>query len=144
MSKASHQQALYELICRYAQAVDQRDWAALSRLFTPEATLKGPGFSFDGVTAIVEGMNGLGHYSRTQHHIHNHLAEVDDLQASAETYCVANHLYETEGIERKLDWGIRYRDRFACMDGVWHFTYRELLLDWSQDLPLRGAPHETR
>ncbi|MNU06768.1 hypothetical protein D3C72_2520800 [compost metagenome] len=57
---------------------------------------------------------------------------------------MANHLYETEGIERKLDWGIRYRDRFACMDGIWHFTCRELLLDWSQDLPLRGAPHETR
>jgi hypothetical protein len=139
MSKASHKQALYELVCRYAQAVDQRDWAALSRLFTAEAKLMGPGFSFDGITAIVEGMNGLGHYSRTQHHIHNHLAEVGDLEASAETYCVANHLYEAEGINRKLDWGIRYRDRFACIDGVWHITGRELLLDWSQDLPLQGS-----
>ncbi|MNO86761.1 SnoaL-like domain protein [compost metagenome] len=140
MSDTSHKQALYELVCRYAQAVDQRDWAALLRLFTPEATLKGPGFSFDGVTAIVEGMSGLGHYSCTQHHIHNHLAQVDHVHASAQTYCVANHLYEAEGVKRKLDWGIRYHDRFALRNGTWYFTCRELLLDWTQDLPLQGAP----
>lgn len=139
MSATSHKQALYELVCRYAQAVDQRDWAALARLFSPDAVLKGPGFSFDGVAAIVEGMHGLGRFSLTQHHVHNHLAEVEEPEASAETYCVANHLYEAEGVTRKLDWGIRYRDRFACRDGIWCITSRELLLDWSQDLPLQGA-----
>ncbi|WP_044871851.1 nuclear transport factor 2 family protein [Pseudomonas sp. LFM046] len=139
MSEASHKQALYELVCRYAQAVDKRDWTALARLFAPDAVLKGPGFSFDGVDAIVAGMNGLGRFSLTQHHVHNHLAEVDEQEASAETYCVANHLYEVEGVTRKLDWGIRYLDRFACIDGLWHITRRELLLEWSQDLPLQGA-----
>ncbi|MBD2836048.1 nuclear transport factor 2 family protein [Pseudomonas sp. JM0905a] len=138
MSEASHKQALYELVCRYAQAVDKRDWQALARLFTPDAVLKGPGFSFDGVDAIVAGMNGLGRFNLTQHHVHNHLAEFDELEANAETYCVANHLYEADGLTRKLDWGIRYLDRFACIDGLWHFTRRELLLDWSQDLPLQG------
>ncbi|MNF40811.1 hypothetical protein D3C85_832540 [compost metagenome] len=58
MSEASHKQALYELVCRYAQAVDQRNWPALARLFTADAVFKGPGFSFDGVAAIVDGMNG--------------------------------------------------------------------------------------
>jgi len=139
MSKASHKQALYELVCRYAQAVDQRDWTALSRLFTPDAVLKGPGFSFDGVAAIVEGMNGLGHYSHTQHHVHNHLAEVEGQAASAETYCVANHLYAAEEGQRKLDWGIRYRDQFVCSDGIWRISRRELLLDWTQDLPLQAS-----
>lgn len=139
MSKASHKQALYELVCRYAQAVDQRDWSALSRLFTHDAVLKGPGFSFAGVAAIVDGMHGLGHYSRTQHHVHNHLAEVNEQEASAETYCVANHLYEAEDVTRKLDWGIRYRDRFVCEDGLWRISSRELLLDWSQDLPLQAG-----
>ena len=42
MSEASHKQALYELVCRYAQAVDQRDWTALARLFTSDAVLQGP------------------------------------------------------------------------------------------------------
>ncbi len=139
MSEASHKQALYELVCRYAQAVDKRDWTALARLFAPDAVLKGPGFSFDGVDAIVAGMSGLGRFSLTQHHVHNHLAEVDELEASAETYCVANHLYEVDGVTRKLDWGIRYLDRFACIDGLWHITRRELLLDWSQDLSLQGG-----
>ena len=60
-------------------------------------------------------------------------------QASAETYCVANHLYEAEGVTRKLDWGIRYRDRFVCEDGLWRISSRELLLDWSQDLPVQAG-----
>ncbi|MHC5348840.1 nuclear transport factor 2 family protein [Metapseudomonas furukawaii] len=139
MSEASHKQALYELVCRYAQAVDQRDWTALARLFTSDAVLQGPGFDFQGVEAIIAGMSGLGRFSLTQHHVHNHLADVEELEAQAETYCVANHLYEADTGTRKLDWGIRYRDRFACIDGLWRITRRELLLDWSQDLPLQGA-----
>ncbi|MCY1519478.1 hypothetical protein D9M68_542310 [compost metagenome] len=64
---------------------------------------------------------------------------MDELEASAETYCVANHLYEAEGVARKLDWGIRYRDRFVCRDGLWRITHRELLLDWTQDLPVHNT-----
>lgn len=129
-------QALYELVCHYAQAVDRRDWAQLTKLFTADASVKGPGFSLNGRDSIVEGMGGLSQYTSTQHHVHHQIAKLEEQSATAETYCVANHVYARDGVSRKLDWGIRYHDRFVCEAGEWRFAERVLLLDWAQDLPL--------
>ena len=43
--------------------------------------------------------------------------------------------------DRNALWPIfdRYRDRFVCEDGLWRISSRELLLDWSQDLPLQAG-----
>ncbi|RDK09280.1 nuclear transport factor 2 family protein [Cupriavidus lacunae] len=139
MSELEHKQAIHALTCRYAQAVDRRDFPSLQELFTPDARLTGPGFRMDGPQAIADGMAALGQYSGTQHHVHQQLVEVDGDTATGETYCVANHLYEQDGVPRKLDWGIRYQDRFVRRDGQWRIAVRELLVDWTQDLPLRGA-----
>ena len=38
-----------------------------------------------------------------------------------------------------LDWGIRYQDRCVREAGAWRYARRDLLLDWSQDLPLDAA-----
>lgn len=139
MSDLEHKQAIHALTCRYAQAVDRRDFPRLADLFTPDARLTGPGFCMEGPQAIAEGMSALGKYSATQHHMHQQLVELDGDAATGETYCVANHLYEQDGMQRKLDWGIRYQDRFERWQGRWRIAARELVVDWTQDLPLRGA-----
>ncbi|SOZ40078.1 nuclear transport factor 2 family protein [Cupriavidus neocaledonicus] len=139
MSELEHKQAIHALTCRYAQAVDRRDFPSLAELFSPDALLSGPGFRMDGAQAIVDGMAALGQYSATQHHVHQQTVALAGDTATAETYCVANHLYEQDGVRRKLDWGIRYQDRFERSQGRWRFAARELVVDWTQDLPLRGA-----
>lgn len=131
-------QALYDLACRYAQAVDRRDWQQLATLFTPGARLTGPGFSFDNRDAIVAGMSAIGRYRVTQHHVHNQLVTLDGAHASVETYCIACHVYERDGTARKLDWGLRYHDTCVLDGGMWCFAARTLVVDWSQDLPLEG------
>ncbi len=84
-------------------------------------------------------MSALGNYSATQHHVHHQLVEVDGEAASGETYCVANHLYQdVDGVPRKLDWGIRYQDRYVRREGEWRIAARTLLVDWTQDLPQKG------
>ncbi|GAB3628912.1 hypothetical protein PTE30175_00524 [Pandoraea terrae] len=138
MSAPEHKQHIYELACRYAQAVDRRDFAGVAALFASEASIVGPGFRMDGIDAIVSGMSALNQYSATQHHIHQQFAEVDGNVATAETYCVANHLYTRDGVARKLDWGIRYQDKLCYQDGRWRFVERNLLVDWTQDLPVVG------
>ncbi|MDE3736988.1 hypothetical protein PSH28_10315 [Pseudomonas resinovorans] len=57
MSAASHKQARYALVCRFAQAVDQRRKQALARLFSPDAVPEGPGFSFNGKTVRITGQS---------------------------------------------------------------------------------------
>lgn len=132
-------EAIRTLAYRYAQAVDRREFSRLTALFTPGAKLSGPGFHLDGAQAIAEGMSALGNYSATQHHVHHQLVDVDGDAASGETYCIANHLYQDDGgVPRKLDWGIRYQDRYVRRQGEWRIAARTLLVDWTQDLPLKG------
>jgi hypothetical protein len=123
-----------DLACRYARAVDRRDWALAETLFTEDATLKGARFELVGCAQCA----GLAHrpFRATQHSVHNQLVEVAGDRARGETYCTAHHLYDRDGRARMLDWGIRYQDLCVREAGAWRYARRELLLDWSQDLPL--------
>ncbi|MBN3790502.1 nuclear transport factor 2 family protein [Burkholderia sp. Ac-20353] len=138
MTDTNPRHALYELACRYAQAVDRRDWRQLAVLFTPDARLAGPGFAFDDRDAIVAGMVAIGRYEATQHQVHNQLVTLDGGEAAVETYGVACHVYVRDGVKRKLDWGLRYHDRCVFDGGTWRYAARTLLVDWAQDLPLEG------
>jgi ketosteroid isomerase-like protein len=130
--------ALRELAYRYARAVDRRDWALAGELFTEGCVLLGPGYELVGRDAILAGLRRIDQFRATQHSVHNQLVEVTGDRATGETYCTAHHLYERGGRVRKLSWGIRYQDRCARQDGAWRYERRELLLDWSQDLPLES------
>jgi hypothetical protein len=122
----------------YARAVDRRQFELLREVFVEDATLMGNAFRFNTLREIIEAMAMLAQYKSTFHSVHNQLVEIDGDCARAETYCVANHIYEIDGEERKLDWGIRYLDKLVRVGQSWKLQERELVLDWTQDLPLRA------
>jgi ketosteroid isomerase-like protein len=130
---------LRELAYRYARAVDRRDWELASSLFTRDCVLVGPGYELVGRDGILDGLRKIDRFSATQHSVHNQLVEISGDAATGETYCTAHHLYERDGSRRKLSWGIRYQDRCLREEGLWRYQRRELLLDWTQDLPLESA-----
>jgi hypothetical protein len=98
--------------------------------------LVGPRFELVGRAAIVRGLRSVERYSATLHAVTNQLFEIAGDEASGETYCLANHLFERDGVRHKLDWGIRYQDRCRRSGGAWRFVRRELIVDWEQELPL--------
>ncbi len=128
--------ALQELAFRYARGVDRRDYGAFVALFTEDGVLCGPGYSMRGPLEIERGIRRIEQYEATQHCVHNQLVEVAGDRAQGETYCVARHLYSRAGVRRKLDMGVRYQDEFVRRAGAWRIARRELVLDWTQDLPL--------
>lgn len=130
---------LRDLVVRYARIPDDRDYALVDEVFAPDATLAGPGFSLRGLDQIREAMKAIEQYSATLHSVHNHRVELAGDSASGETYCVANHLLEKHGRPHKLDWGIRYQDRYQRGPDGWRITHRELRVVWEQELPLRGG-----
>ena len=134
--------ALRELADRYARAVDRRDWALAASLFSEDCVLQGPGYQLVGRAKILAGLRLIDRYSATQHSVHNQLVEVDGDRATGETYCTAHHVYERDGRQRMLDWGIRYQDHCEREAGAWRYARRDLVLDWSQDLPLGGELDE--
>lgn len=127
---------LRKLAYRYARMIDRRSWYEIPEVFTEDASLSGPGYSMDGHDALREGLKAIGMYSSTLHCVHNQLAWIEGDRATGELYCVANHLYEKEGVPFKLDMGIRYEDRYVRSDAGWRIAERVLNLVWQQDLPL--------
>jgi ketosteroid isomerase-like protein len=131
--------AIREVADRYARAVDRRDWALAATLFTDDAVLESARFRLAGVGEILRGLRTVERYRATFHAVHNQTLELAGDEASGETYCVANHLFERDGRMRKLDWGIRYQDRYRRgADGAWRIAHRELIVDWEQELPTDG------
>jgi ketosteroid isomerase-like protein len=131
--------AIRDLAYAYARAVDRRDWALARTLFTEDAVLVSARFELVGVERILRGLRTVERYRATFHAVHNQSFAIDGDEASGETYCVANHLFERDGQARKLDWGIRYQDRCRRgADGAWRFTRRELIVDWEQESELSG------
>lgn len=128
---------LRDLVVRYARIPDDRNYALVDEVFAPDAVLEGPGFKLEGVEQIRQGMQAIETYSATLHSVHNHLVDLAGDEASGETYCVANHLLRKDGRPTKLDWGIRYQDRYRRGAAGWRITRRELRLVWEQELPLR-------
>jgi uncharacterized protein (TIGR02246 family) len=131
--------ALQELSARYARAVDRRDYAAFAALFAADGVLCGPGYAMKAHGEIEKGIRLIEQYESTQHCVHQQLVEVRGDGATGETYCVARHVYTRDGVRRKLDMGVRYQDEYRREHGAWRFVRRELVLDWTQDLPLEGA-----
>lgn len=130
--------ALQELAARYARAVDRREYPAFAALFTADGVLCGPGYAMSGRAEIERGIAGIEQYEATQHCVHQQLVDVRGDTATGETYCVARHVYTRDGVRRKLDWGVRYQDEYRREADAWRIARRELLLDWTQDLPLGG------
>jgi hypothetical protein len=138
---------LRELVERYARIPDDRDYALVDVLFTADATLAGPGFSLQGHEAIRAAMRAIEQYSATLHCVHNQLLEIDADEARGEVWCVANHIHDVEGRPCKLDWGIRYQDRYRREADGWRIAHRELRVVWEQEAPLApdlppGIPDE--
>ena len=134
--------ALLGLANRYAQAVDRRDADALASLFTADGGLDRPGASWRGheqLRAIVGRLNTL--YGSTFHTVRNQTVAVDGDSAEGETYCVAMHMMPpADGIQKRMDMGIRYQDRFVRQNGTWLFARRELIVDWVETTQLSAAP----
>jgi uncharacterized protein (TIGR02246 family) len=139
---AADEWALYRLANLYARAVDRREPEALAALFTPDGQIVRGESGWRGrehILGIPARLDGL--YASTFHTVRNQTSVVSGDTAEAETYSVAYHLKRPEnGKQVRVDWGIRYQDRFVRHDGQWLFARRELIVDWVEttELPIQG------
>jgi len=128
------------LAFRYAALIDDRRLDQLHTIMLPSIRISGPGYVMDTLPEVERGMELLRQYDRTFHMVGNQLGDWgDDGVWSGETYCIASHVYQRDGVEWKLDMAIRYQDRIVRQDDGLRFAARELRLAWVQDLPLTMA-----
>jgi len=125
------------LVARYARACDRHSGADVSKLFVENGRL----LKFEessgkiiaeasGGVAIESSVNSLNSYTVTTHFIGQHDAAVEGDRASGETYCLAHHIYESDGVALDRVLSIRYLDEYLRVRGDWLFVERRLVIDW--------------
>ena len=145
-------QDIYEVIARYARAIDRLDESMLRTVFHthsthnhfyqgPSSQAERPASDEDPGDFVRFAMQVLSTYSRTQHQLGNTLVELtSDTTATAETYFTAYHrmrpiddpLAGPEAYETEMDFFVagRYLDRFECDNGEWKIAHRTGMTDW--------------
>jgi hypothetical protein len=118
----------------YARTVDRGDGPGFAALFTKDAAGEGPGFRVKGDDELAGNPDMLKQmYQSTMHTVMNHTATVTGDTAEGETYCIAYHVNRPEnGVTTRLDWAIRYQDKYVRQDGTWLYTHRQLLVEWTE------------
>jgi steroid Delta-isomerase len=127
-----------DLAERYARAMDRRDLALLLACFTPDGVID------SGEAGRFQGQEGLGAivamlgqmFVKTMHFVHNQTVERTPGGAEGETYCIASHIIPGEAGWTKLDWAIRYQDRYVQDADGWRFAQRRLIVEWAHTVPV--------
>jgi hypothetical protein len=117
----------------YARAMDRNEPETIDRIFTEDAVLERPTKTWRG-RAEIRTVPGWLHERcvNLTHQVHNHLADVDGDQATAETYGhshlvqrgPSNNLYNFQQC-------LRYQDKLVRQEGVWRFVHRQIVYDWT-------------
>jgi hypothetical protein len=128
---------LRDLAFRYARMMDRREFDWLPRVFGAEGVLSGPGYEMQGHDQLRQGLKGLEQFSATLHGVLNTYFEIDGDTATGEVYCVANHIYEKDGVPFKLDMGIRYEDNYTREAEGWVIQRRFFNMVWETDRPMK-------
>ena len=127
-----------ELALEYARCVDEKCFDELDRIMSHDVIISAPDMEWKGVAAFKKQLQILHDYSRTMHLVGNQRGQWNGDEYSGETYCVASHIYERDGVGRKWEVGVRYKDDIALSDGSYRFTRRYLDVLWQSDAPLQG------
>jgi hypothetical protein len=70
------------------------------------------------------------------HMVGNQLGEWQGEVYRGETYSIANHVYEKDGVARKLDMAIRYDEEIRQENGVYKYARRDVHVIWVSDTAL--------
>jgi ketosteroid isomerase-like protein len=137
VSEVPPYEAIRNLLGTYCEVMDAGDWEGLGALFADGAFLAEKGREIARGqqaisslwTAMVRRYDGS---PRTRHLVTGPVIEVDGDTAVCRSSFLALQA-PPEGSLMPVAAG-RYRDTFACTDGVWHFTSRQFFLEQEGDM----------
>ena len=122
-------EAIRGVLTLYAKSLDRRDFAAMKRVFTVDATgnyhESGRYQGVDTLSAFFERV--LSQCGATQHLLGSMDIRVDGDTATASTYLQAIHIGSKPGFEgRRMTVGGEYRDQLVRTAEGWRIRHREL------------------
>ncbi len=130
--------AIQRLLYLYAERIDAGDFDGVADLFEHAAihasAMEKPIKGREAILALYQ--HSTRRYPegtpRTRHLVCNPIIDIDGLQAQARSTFLV--LQATDDLPLQPIVVGRYHDRFACTDGQWHFTAREMQPELKGDL----------
>jgi hypothetical protein len=120
-----------QVILRYADGLDRREFERVWACFAPDAYVIGSAFSGPLPEYLPQLLEGVRSFGATQHFMGNQLRTVAGDSAHTETYAVAHHFYDPAGEQEAIVMGVRYVDDLVRLDdGRWVITRREATSMW--------------
>lgn len=130
MEAAADRFQIADVLCRYAFAIDDQNWADLRHVFTPDCVAEYGRFgSFDGVEAVIAWMEPAHQGLTTQHAMANIVADVNGDAATARSYVTVTLQPAGAPMFRT---GGQYVDALQRIDGAWRITRRSYSTIWEQ------------
>ncbi|WP_157712480.1 nuclear transport factor 2 family protein [Pseudomonas sp. PB120] len=125
---------LHDVLCRYARACDQRDWAALEDVFLEEATadyggvhhLQGREPILDMIRMHLEGCGP------SQHMLGNLLVDANDSMVKSRVYVRAAHRGAGSLADKTYETLAEYQDRWALTPAGWRIAHRRMDISHEQ------------
>lgn len=135
-----------ELVERYAQLVDSRDFTRVGNLFAPDAELELPDPPtqlvpvrvVSGRHAITQELTRLEQFATTFHAVCGQTIDPGDTPdvASGIVNCVAHHAWADESGHRDLVWHLRYRDSYQRSESGWLLARRAIRIELIEKRPV--------
>ena len=125
-------QEIYELSCNYTRALDRLDAALMLSVFHDDATVDYGFFKGSAADFVDFAQTALKDHLANHHMLGQANIRVDGDRATAEIYFQAFHKVIWDGEQKDLFVCGRYVDRYEKRDGVWKFSFRSEVNDWSR------------
>lgn len=143
MQEMSDRIEIQDLIARYAHAIDDRDYAALDRVFTPDATidytdLGGAKGTLQETKAYLA--DAMPRFPAFQHLSATTRLDLDGDAAKARTILFNPMVVEHEGEQRVFFIGLWYVDNLVRTEAGWRIAHRREEKCWSYNAPAGMLP----
>jgi len=145
--EAADRLAIRELVDAYAYCADRRDVTGQMALFTEDTEFlvymntadPTPTQHIRGRAGLAPVFDDLNSYEATMHFNGQNTTVLDGERARGVSYCLAHHL-KVDGSDRILMIAaIRYLDAFVKQEGIWYFSQRKLMVDWTETRTLPAS-----
>ena len=127
-----------ELAVRYAKYCDDKEFDNMAGIMVDDVEMGAENFQTNSLEDFKGVLQLLHDYSATMHMVGNQFGEWDGDTWQGETYCLASHIKEVDGVERNWELAIRYQDTISLVDGEYKYTRRYLKVVWEADRPLKS------
>jgi ketosteroid isomerase-like protein len=146
LQEISDRLEIQDLLARYSHAIDRRDWDALDRIFTPDASIDYT--AMGGARGTLPEMKSylaaaLAYFKGFQHLVATSELAITGDTAHAKTICHNPMIIEVDGADWPFFCGLWYHDKLVRTENGWRISERSEEKSYFFNLPPGFVPPPT-